>query len=103
MTILDVIRRLLGGGDSKATISREVMKQMILSGDNLTIHTEKLGGRKIKRDVFATPGPTGNMNYNYSSLGYMVLYDETAGGFRTFILRNITKVVDSTGKEFIVK
>lgn len=101
MSLLDTIRRLLG--KKKNSISRAVMKQMVLSGDTLTIHTSKLGGTKIRRDVFAVPGPTGNMDYNYSAKGYIVLYDETRGGYRTFVWNNITKITDSKGVEYIVQ
>lgn len=101
MSLLNTIRRLLG--KKKNSISRSVMKQMVLSGETLTIHTSKLGGSRIRRDVFAVVGPTGNMDYDYSAKGYIVLYDETAGGYRTFVWNNITKITDSKGVEYIVQ
>ena len=103
--LLAVIRRLLGTGSSKKEnkISRQLMKIMILSGDTFTVHTSKLSGAKMKRTMFAVNGPTGNMDYNYSAKGYMILFDFTKGGYRTVVLDKITKLVDELGNVYVVQ
>jgi hypothetical protein len=103
--VLAVIRRLLGttGSKKETKISRALMKMMLLSGDTFTIHTSKLSGAKMKRTMFAVEGPTGNVDYNYSAKGYMILYDFTKLGYRTVVLNKITKLVDELGNVYVVQ
>jgi len=105
MNILDVIRKLIGTNptNTKQTIDRNTMKKMLMTGETFTIHTAKLNGAKVVRDVYTVDGPTGNMDYNYASKGYMVFFDETKGEYRTFIFKNITKIIDEKNNEYKIK
>jgi hypothetical protein len=105
MTLLEVIRKLIGKNptNTKQFIDRNQMRQMLMSGDTFTIHTSKLDGSKVVREVYTVEGPTGNIDYNYESKGYMVFFDETKGDYRTFIFKNITKIVDSKNNEYNIR
>lgn len=86
-------------------ISFSQMKDMVMSGQPLTIYTTKKDGRNMVRDMFLIPGtPSGRaMNgFPYWDRGYMIMWDEGKNNYRTIIFRNIEKIKTLEGKTFYV-
>lgn len=87
-------------------ISYREMREMILNTyEPFRIYGTKLDGTNIVRDVYSVDGPGGRaMNgviYWRSPYNYMILYSQSDSGFRTFVLKNVTKIVKN-GKSYIV-
>jgi hypothetical protein len=78
---------------ARREISFNEMRRMVLTySEPFTIYTEKLLGANMVRDMYSVPGPSGGALYNYSARGYMVLYDVSKVGYRTIVLKNVTKI-----------
>jgi hypothetical protein len=56
----------------------------------------------MTRDMYSTPGPSGDAVYDYEAMGYMVLYDEGRDDYRTIVWDNVTKIVKD-GTTYIVR
>lgn len=102
MSLLDTIRRLLGVSGTK-TMSRRLAIEMVMSGEDVTVWTEKLNGRNIKRDVYTVDGPTGNFPWDYKSKNMMVVWDNTKMGYRVIRLDKIYKIKAEDGIEYLVQ
>lgn len=97
----NVTKRLHKFADNE--ISFDEMKEMVLDKYTpLKIYTTKLDGKRMVRDMFTVEGPSGNVNYNYSAKGYMILYDSDKVGFRTIVFKNVYKI-EKEGKTYIVR
>ena len=84
-------------------ISRSQVKDMILDWYTpLKIYTRKLDGTRMVRDMFSVQGPSGNVKYDYSAKGYMIMYDSDKIGFRTIVLKNVYKI-EKEGKTYLVR
>jgi len=87
-------------------ISFSQMKDMVMSGQPLTIYTTKKDGRNMVRDMFLISGtPSGRaMNgFPYWERGYMIMWDEGKNNYRTIIFRNVEKIRTLEGRIFHLK
>jgi hypothetical protein len=86
---------------SKNTISYQKMRSIILEagrgGPPVTIYGEKLDGtNRVFGDVTTIDGPGGEAMggtiYWKSPYYYMIVYSPDDAGFRTVVLKNVTKI-----------
>jgi hypothetical protein len=84
-------------------ISRDEMIQMTLDYyEPFKIYSFKLDGTRIVREMFSVVGPSGNVKYDYAAKGYMIFQDDTAGGWRTIVYKNVYKI-EMGGKTYLIK
>ena len=90
----------------RTEISYQQMREMTLSGVPFRIYATKLDGTNIVRDMFSVPGPSGRamsgVVYWRAPYNYMIYYSETDLGYRTIVLKNVTKIVQN-GRTYFVK
>ena len=90
----------------RTEISYEQMRAMTLTGTPFRIYGTKLDGSNIVRDMFSVPGPGGRAMggtiYWRAPYNYMIYYSQTDGGYRTIVLKNVTKIVQN-GRTFYIK
>lgn len=87
----------------ESEISRDTMKEWVLDWyEPIKIFTRKKDGTRMTREMYTVAGPSGNVKYDYSAKGYMILYDIDKLGFRTIIFRNVYKV-EREGKTYLVR
>lgn len=87
-------------------ISYQQMRNMTLSGVPFRIYATKLDGSNIVRDMYSVAGPggkaMGGVVYWRAPYNYMIYFSETDGGFRTIVLKNVTKITQN-GRTYYVK
>jgi hypothetical protein len=84
-------------------ISRTQMEAMILDWyEPMKIFTRKLDGTRMIREMYAVAGPSGNVKYDYSAKGYMILYSADNLGFRTIVFKNVYKI-EKGGRTYLVR
>ena len=89
-----VYQKMQWFANKKKTISVSEMKDIVLTWmEPFKIYTKKLDGTNMTRDMYSVPGPSGDAVYDYEAKGYMVLYDEGKGDFRTIVWDNVEKIV----------
>ena len=87
----------------RVDISLAELKDLVLTWyEPFRIYATKLNGRNMTRDMYSTPGPSGDAVYDYEAMGYMVLYDEGRDDYRTIVWDNVTKIVKD-GTTYIVR
>lgn len=95
----------------KTEISYSQMEDMLFKGtggasnswnQDFRIFSQKLDGNFIRRNMYSVAGPSGRVKYDYYGKGYMIFYDETKGGYRTIVLKNVTKIIKD-GVTFYVR
>jgi len=90
----------------RTEISYQQMRAMTLTNVPFRIYATKLDGSNIVRDMFSVPGPSGKAMggtiYWRAPYNYMIYYSETDLGYRTIVLKNVTKIVQN-GRTFYVK
>jgi hypothetical protein len=90
----------------RTEISYQQMREMTLTGTPFRIYATKLDGKNIVRDMFSVPGPGGRAMggtiYWRAPYNYMIYYSQTDGGYRTIVLKNVTKIVQN-GRTYFVK
>jgi hypothetical protein len=95
----------------KTEISYSQMEDMLFKGaggasnswyQDFRIFSQKLDGKFIRRNMYSVAGPSGRVKYDYYGKGYMIFYDETKGGYRTIVLKNVTKIIKD-GVTFYVR
>jgi hypothetical protein len=86
---------------SRNVISYQKMRSIILEagrgGPAVTIYGEKLDGtNRVFGDVTTVDGPSGNAMggtiYWKSPYYYMIVYSPDDAGYRTVVLKNVTKI-----------
>lgn len=78
---------------ARKTISLQELKDMVLTWyEPFRIYTTKLNGRNMTREMYSTPGPSGDAVYDYEARGYMVLYDNGKDDYRTIVWDNVEKI-----------
>lgn len=88
---------------AESDISFAQMKEWVMDTyEPIKIYTTKLNGTKMTREMYTVAGPSGNVKYNYSAKGYMILYDIDKAGFRTIVFKNVYKV-ERDGKAHLVR
>ncbi len=84
-------------------ISFQQMKDMVMDKYSpLKIYTRRLDGTRYIGDMFTVAGPSGNVNYDYSAKGYMIVYNSDAVGFRTIVFKNVYKI-EKDGQTYLVR
>ena len=98
-----VHKKITHFASKRKDISLAELKDMVLTWyEPFRIYTTKLSGRNMTRDMYSTPGPSGDAVYDYEAMGYMVLYDEGRDDYRTIVWDNVTKIVKD-GTTYIVR
>lgn len=90
----------------RTEISFREMKDMVMSGDVMTIYATKKDGSNMVREMYliaGTPSGRGMGGFPYWRRGYMVMWDFGKSNYRTIIFRNIEKIKTYEGKILYVK
>ena len=90
-----VHKKITHFASKRKDISLAELKDMVLTWyEPFQIWSKKLYGGSIRgRDMYSTPGPSGDAVYDYEARGYMVLYDAGKNDYRTIVWDNVTKIV----------
>ena len=77
-------------------ISLSELKDMVLTWNKpYRLYTTKLSGaNRYYSEAFTVPGPSGRALYDYSSRGYMIVFDNVKNAFRTIVWNKVEKVTD---------
>jgi len=87
-------------------ISFSEMKDLVMSGDIMTIYATKKSGANMVREMYLIAGtPSGRAmgGFQYWKKGYMIMWDFTKNGYRTIIFKNIDKVKTFEGRTLYIK
>lgn len=86
-------------------ISFKQMKDMVMSGDVMTIYATKKDGTNMVREMYliaGTPSGKAMWGFPYWKRGYMIMWDFGKGNYRTIIFKNIEKIKTFDGKTYYV-
>lgn len=91
-------------------ITYDEMRDIVLTwNEPFRIYSRKKDGTRIYRDVYSFAGPStaplspmDRYQYDKAPYDYMILYDLDRDGYRTFLMKEVYKLV-KFGKTYIVK